>query len=61
VRDPNRIPEILSVLSKVWYKNPDFRLCQLIMNATGSIRSYDPYYIEDEELLKKLKELYKEE
>jgi len=58
MRDPNRIPEILSVLSRVWYKNPDLRLCQLIVNTTGM---GDPYYFEDEELLKKLREVYKEE
>lgn len=58
MRDPNRIPEVLSVLSRVWYKQPDLRLCQLIMNAT---EQRDPYYTEDEDLLKKLKEVYKEE
>jgi uncharacterized protein YihD (DUF1040 family) len=58
MRDPNRIPEILSMMSRVWYKNPDLRLCQLIINVTGI---QDPYYVEDEEFLKKLKKVYKEE
>ena len=58
MRDLNRIPEVLSILSRVWYKNPDLRLCQLIINATGV---KDPYHIEDEILLEKLKETYKEE
>ena len=30
MRDPNRIPEILKELEKIWSKYPDLRLGQLI-------------------------------
>lgn len=30
MRDPNRIPEILKVLERVWTQHPDLRLGQLI-------------------------------
>jgi len=46
VRDPNRIEPMLALIRKVWYKNPDLRLTQLIMNALNM--NSDPYYIEDE-------------
>jgi len=48
VRDPNRIEPMLALIRKVWYKNPDLRLTQLIMNALNM--NSDPYYIEDEHL-----------
>jgi len=49
MRDPARIEKILSVIREIWYRNPDLRLSQLIMNALGI--AYDPYYIEDDDLL----------
>jgi uncharacterized protein YihD (DUF1040 family) len=59
MRDPKRIHEMLRVISKVWYKNPDLRLGQLILNAV----TINPnlYYMEDEQLLEYLKKTYKEE
>ena len=54
MRDPQRIKPILSLIQEVSSKAPDLRLTQLIMNALGI--SYDPYYIEDDELEKALKE-----
>lgn len=57
MRDPNRIPGILSLLSNIWHENPDLRLGQLICNAVKEGK--DPYYIEDEELIKILKSVYK--
>jgi uncharacterized protein YihD (DUF1040 family) len=59
MRDVNRIPEILAMVSKIWYKHPDLRLCQLILNACENDQM--SYYIEDEDLLAKLKKAYKEE
>jgi len=59
MRDPNRIPEIISVVTRVWYKYPDLRLGQLILNACPNDKV--AYYIEDEELLENLKKIYKEE
>jgi len=53
MRDPNRIPEILGLVEKLWKKYPDLRLTQLIMNALQM--NSDPYYIEDDRLYKALK------
>jgi hypothetical protein len=58
MRDPNRIPKVLAALAKVWYKNPDWRLGQLVVNACGvpgrRDGGPDPFYIEDEALLEGL-------
>ena len=56
-RDKNRIPEVLDLIKNIWDKNPDLRLMQLLGNLFE--HGYDPYYIEDDELIKKLKERYK--
>ena len=57
MRDPNRIEPLLQLIREVWYKSPDLRLTQLIMNALKT--NHDPYYIEDERLEQALQE-YKE-
>ena len=58
MRNPDRIDEILELISKIWHKNPDLRLCQLLGNCSAL---YDLYYVEDDklqdELIKYLKEL----
>lgn len=56
MRDPQRIEKILGLIRKVWYKSPDLRLTQLIMNALRM--NSDPYHIEDEILEKALKDYY---
>jgi len=62
MRDPNRIPEILKELEKVWSKYPDLRLGQLIINLSyvkrrnsGLNRENVIYYEEDEDFLEFLK------
>jgi uncharacterized protein YihD (DUF1040 family) len=56
LRDPARIHQIVSILEEYWEKNPDLRLCQVIMNVTSKTNfSMDPYYMEDD-LFKKLLE-----
>ena len=57
MRDINRIDTVLSEIKSIWEKNPDLRLGQLISNV---IRDPALYYIEDEDLVKVLKELYKD-
>ena len=55
MRDPERIPEILDELRKVWEKSPDLRLGQLIDNIVT--RTPCPlFYIEDEDLVERIKE-----
>lgn len=55
MKDPKRIPNILSEIEKLWLNQPDLRLMQLLINA---IRSEDPcselYSIEDSKLEKRL-------
>lgn len=52
MRNPNRIPVLLSMLGHIWVKTPDQRLGQLIVNITrdnyGNIR--DPWKIEDDQI-----------
>ena len=53
MRDPNRIPEILKRLEKLWQKYPDLRLGQLISNVFA-----DPYDFEDEYFMDELEDFY---
>ena len=55
MRDPSRIYEHLSTLAEIWYKYPDLRFSQLVLNVIGS----DDYYTEDDEIFERLKALYK--
>lgn len=55
MRDPKRIKRIIEKVEKIWEKNPEWRLTQLIMNALSM--STDPYYIEDDDLEKALDNL----
>jgi len=66
MKDPKRINRISKLIGKIWRKNPSLRLCQLIGNCfnfstndTSIIN--DLYYIEDDELERRLREIYKEE
>lgn len=57
MRNPERINRILNLIKRIWKKNPDLRLCQLIGNVFP--HGEDNYYKEDDELEKRLKEEYK--
>ena len=57
MRDPNRIPQILEEIKKIWEKYPDMRLGQLIGNV---FRDPTLYYVEDQGLVDGLKDLYEE-
>jgi len=61
MKDPDRIVEILCLISEIWHKNPDLRLCQLLGNCFthGGLKQKDLYYIEDDELQDRLEKLYK--
>lgn len=55
MRDPNRIYDIINRLEAIWARFPDLRLGQIILNVVN-----DPllYYLEDDELIKRLEEHY---
>lgn len=63
MRDSNRIYEILDALRQGWEKVPDWRFFQLVWNlqrfANSSIYETDSFYIEDDEALKAIKEMFK--
>lgn len=55
MRDKERIPQVLKEIQNIWEQYPDLRLGQLILNVVN-----DPaaYYVEDDVLIKALKEFY---
>jgi len=55
-RDAARIPYIMVEIEEIWRAHPSLRLGQLIMNVIddGGVL----YYLEDEELLKRLRAEY---
>lgn len=62
-RNPKRILKILKLIEKIWLKDPDLRLCQLIENCfkfpfSEVGHNHCLYNKEDEELERRLKEVY---
>jgi len=51
VRDPARIDGVLAAIRELWVKYPDMRLCQLMWGASNLD---DPFFLEDDELVKRL-------
>lgn len=62
MRNPTRIPRILSGIQGVWSDRSDLRLTQLILNlrepGDPQIAISKLYNMEDDELLDRLKEFY---
>jgi len=54
-RNPKKIPQLLNLIKRIWKQYPDLRLCQLLENVTDSEHFY---YLEDDELYKRLCEEY---
>lgn len=56
MRDPKRIPMIISMLEEAWQANPDLRFGQLLCNIFGDLLKNESkfYHTEDEELAKYL-------
>ncbi|MDL2228525.1 hypothetical protein LJC30_06540 [Odoribacter sp. OttesenSCG-928-L07] len=55
MRDINRIRLISERLEKIWMKNPDFRLTQLIIViGAPSITNPELFYLEDDIFLQRL-------
>ena len=53
MRNPDRIEPILNELKNLWLKYPDLRLGQLV--CLGGL-DHDPFYVEDSELIEKIKD-----
>ena len=59
MRDPNRIPEFCNEIAEIWQRNvPDWRFGQLWYNV---FKGADPFYMEEEIVLKRIKEFFGEE
>ena len=55
MRDPDRIPVILEQVRVLWEKNPDWRLCQLVVNvAKPTAPCPQIFNVEDEAFQKNL-------
>ncbi len=54
-RDPERIDKILGIIRKYWCKHSDLRLGQLLLAVVVADKLF---YMEDDELIKLLKEQY---
>lgn len=52
MRNPDRIPEIITLLQLGWQKVPDWRIGQLLENLKRYTGKDDLFYIEDEEMMK---------
>ena len=57
MRDPNRIDKMVEQLRTLWKKNPDMRLGQLIINLNHIKYGADVFYVEDENMETRLKEV----
>ena len=57
MRDPKRIASLLLTFAKLWYKFPDLRFGQLVLNIVPA-RDGDNklFYMEDDEMLKRIEE-----
>ena len=58
MRDPSRIFDIMEELTKGWTQVPDWRFGQLIENLKRYIGTYDLFYIEDEDMIKYIKDYF---
>lgn len=60
MRNKERIPKILERLQRIWEKNPDMRLGQLIENVfPNTPHDYiSGYYLEDEQYISTLEKFY---
>ena len=56
MRDINRIDGFCDRLKEVWKQVPDWRFGQLMCNTLGDV-GMDPFFIEDEPLIKRLEEI----
>lgn len=56
MRNPKRIDVVIEELRSLWKSIPDYRFAQLFMNL---VETPDPFYMEDEYLIKRIREYKK--
>lgn len=60
MRDPNRIDPFLKELGEIWKTQcPDWRFGQFIYNVV--LDTGDPFYLEDDKMLERIKEYFGKE
>lgn len=52
MRNPDRIPYIMSLIAQGWQKAPDLRICQIFENLKKYAGKNDLFYMEDEDFIK---------
>ncbi len=63
MRDPKRITLFCKDLAGLWSKVPDWRFGQLVSNIMRMYMSEtgrDPFFVEDDELMERMKAWFKE-
>lgn len=61
MRDPARIKKFCDELANIWEQScPDQRFGQFITNVFNSQQIYDPWFLEDDEMLERIQECGKE-
>ena len=61
MRNPERIPEILDRIRKVWEQHPQLRLGQLLVASfQKKTKQNDIFYVEDKELIEMVEGLFDE-
>ena len=62
IRDPKRIPRMLSMLRSLWGQYPDLRLGQIVCNAAiaqhQGAGNADPFNVEDDKMEEALARLF---
>lgn len=51
MRNPDRIPYIMSLVAQGWQKVPDLRIGQIFENLKRYSGKYDLFYMEDDEFI----------
>ena len=61
MRDPNRIYKHCHELADLWSKVPDWRMGQFMVNMITMCQyeGKDPFYMEDDEFFKMMKDYFK--
>ena len=52
MRDPKRIDTVIEMIRSEWKKVPDWRLEQLIVNISRAAGLEDPFFLEDDRLMR---------